>query len=153
MCRPNFWVADALAQAAYLWSNGAKQAYGVYRSRIGMRGRHFDWYRFRLPRSTLTPHTGDPIVDHNLRLDVRLKLWLHVQFLHALLLNCHCACNHSLNDDRQSNTLYCEVLGSRGWAFDLYKSRRPNTSLTPKIWDLKTPSLNYSQVVAYGETF
>ena len=30
--------------------------YSVYRSRIGMYGRHFDWYHFQRPRCTLTPN-------------------------------------------------------------------------------------------------
>ena len=44
------------------------------------------------------------------------------------------------------------VLGSRSWAFDWYKSQRPNTPLTIQIGDLKTPPLNYSQTVADGAT-
>ena len=38
-----------------LWLNGT---FGVYRCRIGVCGRYLDWYRFRPPRSTLTPQMG-----------------------------------------------------------------------------------------------
>ena len=39
-----------------LWPKGARWAYSVYRSWMGMRGRHFDWCHLLSPRSTLTPN-------------------------------------------------------------------------------------------------
>ena len=44
--------------ACVLWPNGAVVACGVYRSQIGMLGRHFDWHNFRPHRSALTPKQG-----------------------------------------------------------------------------------------------
>ena len=43
-------------------------------------------------------------------------------------------------------------MGSPVWTCDWYKSQRPNTPLTPKIGDLKTPPLNYSQTEEFGAT-
>ena len=40
-------------------------------------------------------------------------------------------------------SVYWEVLGSRGWAFDWYKFQRPKTHLTPKIGDLENSPLNF----------
>ena len=37
-----------------MWQNGARYAYVVFRSRIWMRSRHFDWYNFRPPGSVRT---------------------------------------------------------------------------------------------------
>ena len=73
-----------------LWSKGAREAYSVYRNRIRMWWRHFDWYYFRRHRSTLTPQSGSnwgAIIWHwnsGLRASDMVNIW--------------------------------EVLGSRGWA-------------------------------------
>ena len=45
---------------------------GLFRSGVGMWRRHFDWYQFRPPRSTLTPQTdGLIMVEHNLAFELR----------------------------------------------------------------------------------
>ena len=49
-----------------LCPNGARQAYSVYRSRIGRLSRHLDWYHFRPPWSTLTG--GVELEGHKLSL-------------------------------------------------------------------------------------
>ena len=41
-----------------LWPNGARYAFSVYRSWIGMWERDFDWYNYRPPRFTLSPNGG-----------------------------------------------------------------------------------------------
>ena len=51
----------------------------------------------------------------------------------------------------QNFVLTCIGMGSRGWAFDWYKSQPPSTPLIPKIGDLKTP-INDGQTVADAET-
>ena len=48
-----------------LWPTGARYAYSVHRSRIGMWGGHFDWHHCRPPRFTLTPKTRSRIRGYN----------------------------------------------------------------------------------------
>ena len=48
-----------------LWPNGAKYAYSVYRTQIGMWGWQIEWYRFQCSRFTLTPQMGGIILHWN----------------------------------------------------------------------------------------
>ena len=72
-----------------------------------MLGRHFHWYYFQSPRTSLTliPKRGVEMGGHNLTLELRP------------------------NGGRWSKTLHLrwQVLGSRGWAFDWHNSRPPNS--------------------------
>ena len=54
LCLPHQLVGFVVCIAA----SCAREAYSMYRSRIGMWVRHFDWYHFRPSRPTLTPQIG-----------------------------------------------------------------------------------------------
>ena len=56
-----------------MWPNGANGANNVYRSRIGMWGRDFDWYHFLPARSTLTPQVGGRIGGSKLDIGIAAK--------------------------------------------------------------------------------
>ena len=92
-----------------------------------MWGQHFDCYHFRPSRSTVTHQTRVELGGHNLTLEFRP------------------------NGGRWSKTLYWEVLGNGGWAFDWCESQPANTTLTPRILDLNPP-LNCGQTVTNGAT-
>ena len=57
----SLWLSVVCLPRCALWPNGARYAYIVYRSQIGMWGRDFDWHLFRSPRSTIIPQIGGRI--------------------------------------------------------------------------------------------
>ena len=100
-------------QRCVLWPNGAGQAYNVYRSQIGMWGRHFDWYHFRPPLSQVHPNPpnggGGDMGGHNLTLEFRS------------------------NGGRWTKTLFCGI--GKSWVgFRLVQIPMPYRSPNPQNW-------------------